>query len=211
MCERGRFIVLEGGDAAGKTTQARLLAQRMGAVLTREPGGTPLGEAVRSLLLDGTTGLVGARAELLLMLAARVQHVSDVIEPALSAGLDVVCDRFEGSTIAYQGYGRGLPVEEVASWCAMAAGAVRPDVTVLIDVAPQTAAARRSGRDDRIEAEGADFQARVRAGYLELARLGRWQVVDGAAPPDVVAADIDAAIAAARRETPPRGETPWPR
>jgi len=92
------------------------------------------------------------------------------------------------------------------TWCAMAAGAVHPDVTVLIDLAPETAASRRSGRDDRIEAEGADFQARVHAGYLELARQRRWQVVDGAAPPDVVAAEIDAALETASRDAPTRGD-----
>ncbi len=110
-----RFIVLEGGEAAGKSTQAALLAEHLGAVLTREPGGTALGEAVRRLLLDpGQTAPV-PKAELLLLLAARAQHVTEVIEPALARGQDVVCDRYSGSTFAYQGYGRGFPIPELVT------------------------------------------------------------------------------------------------
>src|SRR5487761_2366329 len=113
MAVRGRLIVFEGGEGVGKSTQARLLAERLGAQLTREPGGTALGESLRQLLLLASSP-VAPRAELLLMVGARAQHVKEKIAPALEAGLDVVCDRFSASTFAYQGYGRGLPTEDVA-------------------------------------------------------------------------------------------------
>lgn len=205
MPERGRLVVLEGGEAVGKSTQARLLAGRLGALLTREPGGTALGEHVRAALLDRSLGSLEPRAELLLMVAARAQHVGEVILPALAGGRDVVCDRFAGSTLAYQGYGRGLPLAEVAEACGIAAGGLVPDLTVLVDVDPQVAADRRSGVPDRIEAEDPAFHARVRAGFLELARSPGWVVVDGSGTPEDVALRIAGAVdrsigtAAARR------------
>jgi dTMP kinase len=195
MSPRGRFIVLEGGEGVGKTTQAERLAVRLGARLTREPGGTVLGEATRTLLLDPRLDSVAPRAELLLMVAARAQHVAEVILPALESGRDVVCDRFSGSTLAYQGFGRGLPLAEVRLACELATSGLEPDRTILIDIDPGLAATRpRADRPDRIEAAGADFHERVRRGFLELAAGPGWVVVDGAAPPDEVAAAIDAAI-----------------
>ncbi len=195
MARRGRFVVLEGGEAVGKSTQARLLADRLDAVLTREPGGTRLGERVRAVLLDRSIGPVEPRAELMLVLAARAAHVAEVIAPALAEGRDVVCDRFDGSTLAYQGYGRGLPLVEVRDACAVASGGLEPDCTVLVDV-HDSVASRRRGRDpDRIEAEDAAFHDRVRAGFRELARRPRWVVVDGDATVDVVAERVASAVA----------------
>ena len=115
-------MALEGGEGAGKSTQATLLADEMGALLTREPGGTPTGEQIRTLLLDPALPAISARAEVLLMLAARAQHIAQVVEPALAAGRDVVCDRFSGSTLAYQGYGRGLGVDEISAMSRWALG-----------------------------------------------------------------------------------------
>ncbi|MCU1493900.1 MAG: thymidylate kinase [Acidimicrobiaceae bacterium] len=182
--------MLEGGEGVGKSTQAGLLARRLDAVVTREPGGTALGERARALLLDPSVGDVEPRAELLLMVAARAQHVGEVILPALASGRDVVCDRFTGSTIAYQGYGRGLPLEEVEQACAIASGRLVPDLTVLVELDEQVAASRRSAVPDRIEAEDAEFHARVRAGFQMLAEQCGWAVVDGGGSPEKVAEDI---------------------
>jgi dTMP kinase len=175
---RGRFIAFEGGEACGKSTQARLLAAALGAVLTREPGGTPLGEQVRALLLDPAFGDVDARAEALLMAAARAQHVRDVIAPALAAGRDVVTDRYTGSSIAYQGYGRGLAVDEVRALSTFASSGLWPDLTVLLVV---SAPLGTIGSLDRIEAAGDEFHARVDAGFEAQAAADpeRWVVVDG--------------------------------
>ncbi|MDA8292541.1 MAG: dTMP kinase [Actinomycetota bacterium] len=205
MGRRGRLIVLEGGEAAGKSTQSRILADRRGAVLTREPGGTALGERVRSVLLDRSSGEIAPRAELMLVLAARAEHVAEVILPALEAGRDVVCDRFEGSTLAYQGYGRGLPLEEVRAACAVAAGGLEPDCTVLVEVDDRVAAARRDGEADRIEAADGPFHERVRAGYRELAVAGGWAVVDGDASVEVVADRVAAAVEGVVGAGRPRG------
>jgi dTMP kinase len=178
----GRFIVFEGGEAVGKSTQAALLADRLGAVLTREPGGTAVGEALRRLLLDLPLAPV-PKAEALLMLAARAQHVAEVIEPALARGEDVVCDRYSGSTLAYQGFGRGLPLvalQEMNSW---ATGGRAPDVVVLLDLRVDDARRRlSSSRLDRIEAEGGEFLDRAQAGFRQLAAADplRWRVVDAA-------------------------------
>ncbi|MDQ2725038.1 MAG: dTMP kinase, partial [Actinomycetota bacterium] len=133
MGARGRFIVLEGGEASGKSTQAARLAADFGAVLTREPGGTAVGERLRTVLLDPTLPEVTDRAEALMMLAARAQHVAEVIVPALDAGRQVVCDRFSGSTLAYQGYGRGLPPESLARLSTWAANGVTPDRVILLE------------------------------------------------------------------------------
>jgi dTMP kinase len=170
----GLFIVLEGGEGAGKSTQARRLAgwlEERGVphLLTREPGGTPLGEQVRGLLLHG--GEVPARAELFLMLAARAALLEQVVEPALAEGRVVVADRYDLSTLAYQGGGRGLPLEEVRSANAAATAGRRPDLTILLRVGAEEAAARREreGRGaDRIESAGAEFHRRVEAAYALL-------------------------------------------
>jgi len=185
---RGLFVAFEGGEASGKSTQAERLARRIDAVLTREPGGTPLGERVRALLLDPSS-VVDARAEALLMAAARAQHVAAVIEPALAGGRHVVTDRFTASSLAYQGFGRGLPMQDVAALSTFATAGLRPDVTVLLDVDPSVAAARRSRERDRMEAAGDAFHERVRDGFLSLVDR-TWIVVDGSLPPDEVEATV---------------------
>jgi len=196
---RGRLIVFEGGEASGKSTQAALLARRIGATLTREPGGTEIGRSLRALLLDpslSSLGRLDTRAEALLMLADRAQHVAEVIRPALDRGADVVSDRFSGSTLAYQGHGRGLDVAELARISAWAAGGLEPDLVILLDVAVEVAAARM-GRDlDRMESAGAAFHRRVAEGYRDLAAAepGRWAVVDGCGAVEEVSARVRAAF-----------------
>ncbi|MCU1374687.1 MAG: thymidylate kinase, partial [Actinomycetia bacterium] len=185
----------EGGEACGKSTQAARLAARRGAVLTREPGGTALGERVRGIFLDPASGHIDGRAEALLVAAARAQHVAEVIEPALAAGGDVVTDRFTGSSLAYQGHGRGLPIEEVRRLSAFASGGLEPDVYVLLEVPADVAAVRLGDERDRMESAGDDFHDRVRRGYTELARTEGWVVVDGTGTPDEVEAAVWAAVA----------------
>lgn len=182
---RGRFIVLEGSEGSGKSTQARMLADRLGAVLTHEPGATPVGAQLRSILLatagSNTDEVLTDRAEALLMAADRAQHVQTVIEPALRAGRHVVCDRYIGSSVAYQGYGRGLDIDIVRSISGWAAGGLWPDVTILLTVDEQTTARRTGGARDRIEAAGADFHRRVAEGFAaQAADEDEWWItVDG--------------------------------
>jgi dTMP kinase len=172
----------------------------LGALFTREPGGTAAGEHIRALLLDPSLPAVTARAETLLMLAARAQHVEEVIRPALAAGRDVVCDRFSGSTIAYQGYGRGLDPAELASLSSWAAGGLEPDLVLLLRVDAATARARAASRGpagpDRIEAEPIAFFDRIDAGFSALAAADstRWRVIDGSGPVDEVAERVAAAF-----------------
>ena len=189
------FVAFEGGEACGKSTQSGLLAARLEAVLTREPGGTPVGEDIRRILLDPATGDLDARAEALLMAAARAQHVARVIRPALDAGRDVVTDRFTGSSLAYQGYGRGLDVDELTRLSAWATGGLRPDLVVLLEV-PAAVAARRLETLDRFEAAGAEFHERVARGFRSLAAADpeRWCVVDGDGGVDEVEARVWAAV-----------------
>ena len=166
-------------------------------MLTREPGGTATGERIRALLLDPDLPPLTCRAETLLLLAARAQHMAEVIGPALEAGRDVVCDRFSGSTLAYQGYGRGLDPAELARLSAWATNGVEPDRVILLQVDPSLALARRAAGPppDRVEGEGADFFDRVQAGFAALAAAdpARWRVVDGSGPIDEVAARVAAA------------------
>jgi dTMP kinase len=184
-----------------------LLAKHLGAIFTREPGGTPVGEQIRSLLLDPAVPDVAVRCEVLLMLAARAQHVEEVVAPALAAGRDVVCDRFSGSTLAYQGYGRGLDVEELAGLSGWASGGLEPDVVVLLQVGAAETRERTQSRAvmDRMEREGDDFFARVDAGYTALAKADadRWTVVDGSGGVDEVAERVRAAVAARLGDLPP--------
>jgi dTMP kinase len=181
------FIAFEGGEGSGKSTQAERLAGRLGALLTREPGGTRLGEELRALLLAGPDE-IAPRAEALLMAAARAQHVAEVIGPALAAGRAVVTDRFTGSSLAYQGHARGLGVEAVAALSAFATDGLRPDVTVLLEVPALVAAGRRAGsRLDRIESAGDDFHRLVADGYARLAAAEpTWVAVDGDGEPAAV-------------------------
>lgn len=184
----GRLIALEGGEGCGKSTQAARLATRLGAVLTREPGGTAVGERVRDLLLDPALVDLDPRAEALFMAAARAQHVASVIAPALAAGRDVVTDRYAHSSLAYQGFGRGLDVEAVRGLSEFATGGLWPDVVVLLDV-PAEVAAARLGPLDRFEAAGAEFHRRVTDGFRALAAAEpeRWVVVSGVGSVDDVA------------------------
>jgi dTMP kinase len=181
--ERGKFITLEGVEGTGKTTQVALLCDYLrghdvDVVETREPGGTPLGESARRLLLEPGDDAPSARAELLLFLAARAQLVARVIMPALEAGKWVICDRFSDATIAYQGYGRGLDVEAIKSLDEFATGGLSPDRTILLDLDVETGITRAvagkkefggAGRGDRMESEDLKFHRRVRDGYLSLA------------------------------------------
>src|SRR5207253_5726023 len=144
---RGRLIAFEGGEGSGKSTQAARLAHRLGAVLTSEPGGTAVGARIRGIVLDPGVTFLDARAEALLMAADRAQHVAEVVEPALAAGTDVVTDRLVGSSLAYQGYGRGLDVDQLRRLSMEAAGAVEPDLVILLDVSPAVAAERLQDRD----------------------------------------------------------------
>ena len=188
-----RFIAFEGGEGSGKSTQARLLADALGAVLTHEPGATALGRRIRALVLDPDGAhAVDRRAEALLMAADRAQHVAEVIRPALDAGKDVVSDRFSGSTLAYQGYGRGLDLDDLAWLSRWAAGGLEPDLVVLLDIPPDVAVGRLAGNPDRMEAAGQAFHDRVAEGYRTLAadNPGRWIVVDGTGPVDEVAARV---------------------
>ena len=192
---RGRFLAFEGGEATGKTTQARLLAERLGALLTREPGGTEVGERVRTLVLDPAVP-VHPRSEALLMAAARAQHVTEVIEPALAAGRHVVTDRFTASSLAYQGVGRGLGVDEVAALSAFATGGLEPDLVLLLDLPLEVTAARLSDEPDRLEQEGAPFHARVAAAFRQLATADpdRWVLVPADGTADEVAARVWQAV-----------------
>jgi len=175
----GRFIALEGGDGCGKSTQARLLAEAIGARLTREPGGTPAGERMREIVLDPATGELDLHSEVLLYAASRAEHVAKVIRPTIEAGEDLVCDRFIASSLAYQGHGRQLVVEDVAWINDWGTGGLRPDLTILVDV-PVDVAVQRMDRDlDRLEAVSEDFRQRVVDGYRAMAEDGGWAVVDG--------------------------------
>ena len=204
MAERGRFITFEGGEGCGKSTQVKRLAAALEAkgvnvLLTREPGGTRLAEMIRTLLKDEAEDPPVDRAELLLFLAARAQLVRNVIRPALDAGTWVLSDRFSDSTVAYQGYGRGLPVDFVKAANDFACEGLAPDLTLLLDVEPSVAAQRMRGREaatntsaDRIERAGDDFHARLRRGFLELAAANPSRIVtiDASGTPDEVARKI---------------------
>lgn len=190
------FVSLEGIDGSGKSTQARLLADRLGVagrevVLTREPGGTSLGEAIRELLLHA--GDVAPWAEAALFAASRAQHVAEVIRPALERGAAVVCDRYLDSSVAYQGGARGLGVDEVLQLNLAAVDGLLPDVTLLLLVDPALAAERLTGAPDRIEREDGDFHARIDEAYRALAERfpERIVTVDGALPADELAEVID--------------------
>ena len=191
-----RFIVFEGGESSGKSTQAQRLARRLDAVHTREPGGTAIGARLRSLLLDVRTEGLDDRAEALLMAADRAQHVAEIVRPALVAGRHVVSDRYIGSSLAYQGHGRGLDVAELRRLSAWAAGGLWPDLIVLLDVPLEVAARRRLEAPDRLESAGAQFHDRVARGYRALASAdpNRWVVIDGAGPADEVEAAVWAAV-----------------
>ena len=197
--KKGWFITVEGGEGAGKTTQIGRIADCLNArghtvVQTREPGGTALAEKLRDILLDNENVALSSLAELLLMFASRAQHLDDLIRPALQRGETVICDRFTDATWAYQGGGRGLPGEPIATLEQLVHGDLQPDLTLLLDlpvVAGLERAARRSA-SDRFESENLAFFERVRASYLERARRfpERFEVVDAAGDEEAVWAQV---------------------
>lgn len=193
----GRLVALEGVDGTGKTTQARRLAEATGALCTFEPGATALGALLRAALLDPDAPRALGRAEALLMAADRAQHVTEVVRPAIDAGRWVVTDRFSGSTLAYQGFGRGLPLDalrEVSDW---AADGTAPDLSVLIDVPLDVARHRLAATaPDRLERLDAAFFSRVREGFRTLAASdpAHWVTVDGDAPVEEVGAAVLAVV-----------------
>lgn len=199
----GLFITLEGPEGAGKSTNRDYLAERLrergiDVLLTREPGGTPLAERIRELLLAPSGEPMAADAELLLVFAARAQHLQQVIRPALARGAVVLCDRFTDATYAYQGGGRGLPVERIALLENFVQGELRPDLTLIFDLPVEVGLARAAarGRLDRFEQEGRGFFEAVRQAYLQRAEQApqRYRVLDAGQPLAKVQADIDALL-----------------
>lgn len=211
----GVFITLEGPEGAGKSTQARRLADHLRAigrevVLTREPGGTRLGERIRAILLDAESDAVTqgadaetaepaarARVDALLFNAARVQLLAEVVEPALERGAVIVCDRFADSTLAYQGFGSGVPLDALRSLQAFATGGRRPDLTLLLDVPARRGLARKAGAETRFERDfDLAFHERVRDGFLALAHAepDRFVRIDASRDPDAVFADVVRAV-----------------
>lgn len=194
------FITLEGPEGAGKTTQLRALADFLrgcghDVVTTREPGGTPIGDQIRHVLHDTANAAMSPTAELLLYAASRAQLVAEVIQPALAAGRVVLCDRYADSTMAYQGYGRGLDRDALAALTAIATGGLRPDLTLLLDLDVARGLARRRDEGEemnRLDLETIEFHRRVRAGYLTLAAAepARWQLIDADRPPAAIQADL---------------------
>ncbi|MBK89219.1 MAG: dTMP kinase [Gammaproteobacteria bacterium] len=199
----GKFITLEGSEGVGKTTNIDFVCQLLETnnvpyIRTREPGGTPLAEALRDAMLAVREEQVSVMTELLLVFAARMQHLDCVIRPALAQGMWVVCDRFTDASYAYQGYGRGLKLERIAALEQWVQDGLQPDLTLLLDLAPDLAQQRMLERTkDRMESEQLEFYQRVRAGYLTRAAAdeGRFRVIDAHKTIDQVAAAIETHIA----------------
>lgn len=203
MTTRGRFITLEGGEGAGKTSHAQSIVRWLQArgrtvVSTREPGGTPLAEAIRAIVLGDWAEGMDATTELLLMFAARAAHVANRIRPALARGEDVVCDRFVDASWAYQGAGRGIEAQHLRALERLALQELRPDLTLVFDLPPEVGLARALSRGDanRFEAETLAFMSRVRAAYLERARRdpARYAVLDATLPLDQVRREVERAM-----------------
>ena len=202
-----RLVTFEGGDGTGKSTQIHALESYLGkagrsCMVTREPGGTALGTAIRKVLLEVGEHAIASSTELFLYLADRSQHVHEIILPAIGAGKIVLCDRFTDSTLAYQGYGRGLDLARLRQLNDMASGETRPDLTFLLDCPVEFGLARTALRraqfatgadqEDRFEREEIDFHEKIRAGFLELARAEprRFRVIDASQPIEEVSAAI---------------------
>ncbi|SFM19897.1 dTMP kinase [Marinobacter zhejiangensis] len=208
MTKRGQFITFEGSEGVGKSTQIALAADALRSagvdvIVTREPGGTPMAEAIRELLLAPRDEAVHETTELLLMFAARAQHLYGRILPALERGSWVLCDRFTDATFAYQGAGRGVPEERIAALESLVQQAVRPDHVILLDAPVETGMARatRRGELDRFEREEVAFFERIRACYLERAQRSpeRYHVVDAARPLAEVTASVAAILQSLRQ------------
>jgi dTMP kinase len=192
------YVALEGAEGCGKSTQARRLAESMDAVLTRETGGTAIGARLRAILHDVAVTDLDARAEALVVAGDRAQHLAEVVRPELAAGRHVVSDRSVWSSLAYQGYGRGLDVDDVRRINEWAVGGRWPDLALLLEVPDEIAAERLRERElDRFEREAADFHARVVEGFRALAahHPQSWVVLDATGTPDEVAAAVRAAVA----------------
>lgn len=197
--ETGRLITLEGGEGAGKSTQARFIADWLrargrGVVQTREPGGSPLAEALRGVILQDWPGGISPETETLLMFAARAAHLEQTVRPALARGEDVVCDRFIDSTYAYQGAGKGVPRTRIAQMEKLVLAGLRPRLTLVLDLPPELGLqrARRRGDQNRFEAETLAFQRRVRRCFRERARAAprRYAVIDASQPVEQVQAAV---------------------
>ena len=202
---RGTFITFEGIEGSGKSTQVVLLANHLKSlgihsVLTREPGGTPIGDQVRKILLDPGNTALDPAAELLLYAAGRAQHLKEIIRPQLETGAAVLCDRFADATLAYQGYGRGLDIELIRTLDRIVCVGLRPDLTILLDIDTVVGVGRARGRNNsrgleaeaRFENEAIAFHERVRQGYLKLAGLepDRIRIVDASRPVEAIQAEI---------------------
>jgi dTMP kinase len=195
--DKGKFIVLDGPEGAGKSTQAQRLVGRLRdagrpATAVRDPGSTPVSERIREVLLDARLPDMDARTEVFLYMASRAEMVARIVRPALDVGLVVVSDRFVSSTVAYQGYAGGIDPDLIWSLALTACAGVEPDLTIILDLPVADGFARKSGTRDRIEAKHPDYHERVRRGFLAMAasRPDRFAVVDALRPPDAVAADI---------------------
>lgn len=193
----GRFVVLEGGDACGKSTQvarlvARLQQEKKAVLETFEPGATEAGRRIRALVLDGEE-MIGARTEALLMAADRAQHVEQIVRPALAAGTWVVSDRYVPSSLAYQGVGRALDVGDLERISAWATVGLQPDLVIVLDIPDAVAAARRSA-SDRMEREAESFHAQVREAYRRLALTRGWNVIDGSGDLETVEGKVWAVV-----------------
>lgn len=196
--KEGLFIVFEGVEGAGKSSQIKLLSQYLddagySVVVTKEPGGTPIGEAIREILLNPDFSQMGPETETLLYSASRAQHVTQVILPALEEGKIVLCDRYVASSYAYQSFGRGLPLAKIKELNEWATGGLKPDLTIIFSVPIKEGLGRATKHyADRIEQEGIDFHSKVQEGYLELTRKnpGQYKVIEGAGSKEAIHQEV---------------------